>query len=151
ALAHAYAAAGSYTATVTVTDGSNVSGSATFRVNASTMTTPTPTPTPTPNPTPMPTPIPTPIPSSTSDKPSPVHLAAILFTKKVGKKKSQYLRVTSSAGGTPKEIRSPLQSTAYKGITVVAKDTNGDGSEDSIVVSGTKKVGRKTTSITLVP
>jgi hypothetical protein len=98
--------------------------------------TPTPTPTPTPTATPTPT-------------PTHVHLTAVLFTKKVGKKKAQYIRVTSSAGGTPKEIRSPLQSTAFKGITVVARDSNGDGSDDSIVVSGTKKVGKKTSTITL--
>jgi hypothetical protein len=95
----------------------------------------TPAPTPTPTPTPAPTPTPT---------PAPVHLTAILFTNKVGKKNVQFIRVTSSAGGTPREIRSPFQSTAYKGITVVANDSN-----DSIVVTGTKKLGRKTSSITL--
>jgi hypothetical protein len=67
----------------------------------------------------------------------------------VGKKKVQYIRVTSSAGGAPKEIQSPLQPTAYKGITVVVKDSNGDGSDDSLVVTGTKKVGKKTSSVTL--
>jgi hypothetical protein len=95
----------------------------------------------------------TPTPTTTSTAtptPAPVHLTAILFTQKVGKKNVQFILVTSSAGGTPRQIRSPFQSTAYKGITVVAKDSNGDGSDDSIVVTGTKKRGRKTSSITIL-
>jgi autotransporter-associated beta strand protein len=76
----------------------------------------------------------------------PIHLTAVLFTKDVGKK-ATFIRVTSSAGGTPKVIRSPFQKPAYKGISVRAIDTNGDGSDDSIVVTGKKR--RKTGSVNI--
>ena len=88
---------------------------------------------------------PTPTPTKPSQK--PIHLTAVLFTKKVGKKKATFIRITSSAGGTPKELRSPFQKPAYKGITVLAKDTNGDGSDDSIVVTGKK--GKKTRTVNI--
>jgi hypothetical protein len=90
---------------------------------------------------------PMPTPTTPGRTATPIHLAAVLFTKNVGKKKATFIRVTSSAGGTPKEIRSPFQRPAYKVITVRAIDTNGDGSDDSIVVTGKKR--RKTGSVSI--
>jgi hypothetical protein len=60
----------------------------------------------------------------------------------VGRKNVQFIRITSSAGGTPTVLQSPLQSSAYRNITLVALD-------NSIVVSGTRKVGRKTRTVTI--
>ena len=81
---------------------------------------------------------PTPMPTPTTPAPKPIHLTAVLFTKKVGKKKATFIRITSSAGGTPKALRSPFQKPAYSGITVLGKDTNGDGSDESVLVTGKK-------------
>ena len=99
-------------------------------------------------PGPLPTPVtlrPTPTPITPT--PTHIHLTAVLFAKKVGKKKATFIRITSSAGGTPKELRSPFQKPAYRGITVLAKDTNGDGSDVSVVVTGKK--GKKTRTVNI--
>jgi autotransporter-associated beta strand protein len=88
-----------------------------------------------------------PAPTPTEPAPTHIHLTAVLFTKKVGKKKATFIRIISSAGGTPKELRSPFQKPAYRGITVLAKDTNGDGSDDSVVVTGKK--GKKTRTVNI--
>jgi hypothetical protein len=83
----------------------------------------------------------------TPTAPAHVHFTTVLITRKVGKKKILYVQVTSSAGGTPKLITSPYQTPKYKNITVVPKDSNGDGSDDSVIVSGKK--GKKTVTVTV--
>jgi hypothetical protein len=76
-----------------------------------------------------------------------VHFTTVLITMKVGKKKVLFIQVTSSAGGSPVMIQSPFQSPKYKGITAVPVDTNGDGSDDSVIVSAKK--GKKTVTETI--
>jgi hypothetical protein len=85
--------------------------------------------------------------SVTSSTPALVHFTTVLVTRKVGKTKLHYIQVTSSAGGTPELIQSPFQPSKYKAITVVPADTDGDGSDDSVIVSARK--GKRTVTVTL--
>lgn len=93
-----------------------------------------------PNPSPSPSPSPNP--------PAPhVRLTAVLVTRKVRRKKVRFIRVTSSAGGEPTEMKSPLQQPTYRGVAVHVLDTDHDGSDDSVVVTGKRR--KKIQSVTI--
>jgi V8-like Glu-specific endopeptidase len=62
----------------------------------------------------------------------PPHISASLITRKVGKKKAQFIHVTFSDGRAAEDIRSPFQSPAVRGITVTVDPWG------NVVVSGKK-------------
>lgn len=77
----------------------------------------------------------------------PLHVRASLITRRVGKRKAQFIHLTFSDGRAAEDVRSPFQAPAFKGITVAVKDTNGDGSDDTILVTARK--GKVTRTATL--
>jgi V8-like Glu-specific endopeptidase len=71
-----------------------------------------------------------------------LHIRASLIAKKFGKKKELLIQLTFSDGRPAEVIPSPFQAPAFKDIMVAVEDTNGDGSDDSILVTARK--GKKT-------
>jgi hypothetical protein len=66
---------------------------------------------------------------------------------KVGKRKKQMIEVDFADTGALKSRNpSPLQSPAFKNITVSVRDSNGDGVPDQVVVAARK--GKKTVTMT---
>jgi V8-like Glu-specific endopeptidase len=78
---------------------------------------------------------------------APLHVHASLITRRVGRRKALFIHLTFSNGRAAEDVRSPFQSPVFKGITVAVKDANGDGSDDSVVVTARK--GRTTRTATL--
>jgi hypothetical protein len=91
--------------------------------------------------------VPPPPPSSPPPAATNLHISASLIIKKVGKKKVLFIHLTFSDGRAAADIRSPFQSPAFRGIKVAVKDANGDGSDDSILLTGKK--GKKKLTQTL--
>jgi hypothetical protein len=76
-----------------------------------------------------------------------LHISASLITKKAGKKTARFIHLTFSDGRAAEDVRSPFQPPAFRGITLTVEDTNGDGSDDSILVTAGK--GKRTRTETL--
>jgi hypothetical protein len=68
--------------------------------------------------------------------PVTVPLTALLMRKKSGK--TQRLVIRLSRGGVVREILSPFQKPQFSAIQVVAQDTDGDGADDTAVVTASK-------------
>jgi hypothetical protein len=106
------AGASPYTVIVTASDGFN-SGSTTFTWTVSPVVSPPP-------------------------PPAKLHISASLITRKVGRKRALFIHLTFSDGRAAEDVRSPFQPPSFRGVTVVVKDANGDGSDDSLLLSARK-------------